>query len=52
MTMWSNTQEPVYLADLFHQLEKIGGYVFKGIDGLFHHHKVQAIYHAVNTFKK
>ena len=28
------------------------GYVFKGIHGLFHHHKVQAIYRAVNTFKK
>ena len=26
--------------------------MFKGIHGLFHHHKVQAIYHAVNTFKK
>ena len=26
--------------------------MFKGIHGLFHHHKVQAIYRAVNTFKK
>ena len=26
--------------------------MFKGIHGLFHHHKVQAIYCAVNTFKK
>ena len=33
-------------------MKKIGGYVFKGIHGLFHHHKVQEIYHAVNTHKK
>ena len=33
-------------------VKKIGGYIFKGIHGLFHHHKVQAIYRAVNTFKK
>ena len=33
-------------------MKKIGGYVFKFIHGLFHHHKVQAIHHAVNTFKK
>ena len=33
-------------------MRKIVGYVFKGIHGLFHHHKVQAIYLAVNTFKK
>ena len=33
-------------------MKKIGGYVFKGIHRLFHHHKVQAIYRAVNTFKK
>ena len=33
-------------------MKKIGGYVFKGIHGLFHHHKVQAIYRAVNTIKK
>ena len=33
-------------------MKKIGRYVFKGIHGLFHHHKVQAIYHAVNIFKK
>ena len=33
-------------------MKKIGGYVFKGIHGLFHHHKVQVIYCAVNTFKK
>ena len=26
--------------------------IFKGIHGLFHHYKVQAIYRAVNTFKK
>ena len=37
---------------LISSVKKIGGYVFKGIHGLFHHHKVQAIYHAVNTFKK
>ena len=33
-------------------MKKIGGYIFKGIHGLFHHHKVQAIYCVVNTFKK
>ena len=33
-------------------MKKRGGYVFKGIHVLFHHHKVQAIYRAVNTFKK
>ena len=33
-------------------MKKIGGYVFKGIHGLFHHHKVQTIYCGVNTFKK
>ena len=33
-------------------VKKIGGAIFKGIHGLFHHHKVQAIYRAVNTFKK
>ena len=37
---------------LISSVKKIGGYVFKGIHGLFHHHKVQAIYCAVNTFKK
>ena len=37
---------------LISSVKKIGGYVFKGIHGLFHHHKVQAIYHAINTFKK
>ena len=37
---------------LISSVKKIGGYVFKGIHGLFHHHKVQAIYRAVNTFKK
>ena len=37
---------------LISSVKKIGGYVFKSIHGLFHHHKVQAIYHAVNTFKK
>ena len=33
-------------------MKKIGGVILKGIHGLFHHHKVQAIYRAVNTFKK
>ena len=33
-------------------MKKIGGYVFNGIHGLFYHHKVQAIYRAVKTFKK
>ena len=37
---------------LISSVKKIGGYVFKGIPGLFHHHKVQVIYHVVNTFKK
>ena len=37
---------------LISSVKKIGGYMFKGIHGLFHHHKVQAIYHVVNTFKK
>ena len=37
---------------LISSVKKIGGYVFKGIHRLFHHHKVQAIYCAVNTFKK
>ena len=37
---------------LIPSVKKLGGYIFKGIHGLFHHHKVQAIYHAVNTFKK
>ena len=37
---------------LISSVKKIGGYIFKAIHGLFHHHKVQAIYHAVNTFKK
>ena len=37
---------------LISSVKKIGGYVFKGIHGLFHHHKVQVIYRAVNTFKK
>ena len=37
---------------LISSVKKIGGYVFKGIHRLFHHHKVQAIYRAVNTFKK
>ena len=43
-------------ASVFGQLvstmRKIGGYVFKGIHGLFHHHRAQTIYHAMNTFKK
>ena len=37
---------------LISSVKKIGGYVFKGIHGLFHHHRIQAIYRAVNTFKK
>ena len=37
---------------LISSVKKIGGYIFKGVHGLFHHHKVQAIYRAVNTFKK
>ena len=37
---------------LISSVKKIGGSIFKGIHGLFHHHKVQAIYRAVNTFKK
>ena len=37
---------------LISSVKKIGGYIFKGIHGLFHHHKVQAIYCTVNTFKK
>ena len=37
---------------LISSVKKIGGYTFKGIHCLFHHHKVQAIYRAVNTFKK
>ena len=37
---------------LISSVKKIGGAIFKGIHGLFHHHKVQAIYRAVNTFKK
>ena len=37
---------------LISSVKKIGGYLFKGIHRLFHHHKVQVIYHAVNTFKK
>ena len=37
---------------LISSVKKIRGYVFKGIHGLFHHHKVQAIYCAVNTFKR
>ena len=35
---------------LISSVKKIGGYVFKGIHGLFHHHKVQAIYRAVKHF--
>ena len=37
---------------LISSVKKIGGAIFKGIHGLFHHRKVQAIYRAVNTFKK
>ena len=46
------TQGASIFGRLISSVKKIGGYVFKGIHGLFHHHKVQAIYHAVNTFKK
>ena len=34
---------------LISSVKKIGGSIFKGIHGLFHHHKVQAIYRAMNT---
>ena len=37
---------------LISSVKKIGSAIFKGIHGLFHHRKVQAIYRAVNTFKK
>ena len=37
---------------LISSVKKIGSAIFKGICGLFHHHKVQAIYRVVNTFKK
>ena len=37
---------------LISSVKKIGGAIFKGIHSLFHHCKVQAIYRAVNTFKK
>ena len=46
------TQGASIFGRLISSVKKIGGYVFKGIHGLFHHHKVQAIYRAVNTFKK
>ena len=37
---------------LISSVKKIEGYMFKGIHRLFHHHKVQAIIRAVNTFNK
>ena len=37
---------------LISSVKKTGSAIFKGIHGFFHHHKVQAIYRAVNTFKK
>ena len=46
------TQGASIFCRLISSVKKIGGYVFKGIHGLFHHHKVQVIYHVVNTFKK
>ena len=46
------TQGASIFGRLISSVKKLGGYIFKGIHGLFHHHKVQAIYHAVNTFKK
>ena len=33
-------------------LRKVGGYIFKGLNGLFHHHKNVAISCAVEVFKK
>ena len=33
-------------------LRKVGGYIFKGLNGLFHHHKNVAISRAVEVFKK
>lgn len=33
-------------------VRKIGGFIFKGLHGLFHHHKVTALHRAVNTFKQ
>ena len=46
------TQGASIFGRLISLVMKIGGYVFKGIYGQFYHHKVQAIYHTVNTFKK
>ena len=46
------TQGASIFGRLISSVKKIGGYMFKGIHRLFHHHKVQAIYCAVNTFKK
>ena len=43
------TQGASIFGRLISFMKEIGGYVFKGIHGLFHHHKVQAIYCAVNT---
>ena len=37
---------------LISTVKKIGWYVFICIHGLFHHYKTQAIYQAVDTFKK
>ena len=44
--------EALVFLPLISSVKKIGSAIFKGIHGLFHHHKVQAIYRAVNTFKK
>ena len=33
-------------------LRKVGGYIFKGLNGLFHHHKNVAISRAVEVFKR
>ena len=44
------TQGASIFGRLISSVKKRGGYVFKGIHGLFHHHKVQAIYHASKYF--
>ena len=46
------TQGASIFGRLISTVKKIGGYVCKGIHVLFHHHKAQAIYRTVNTFKK
>ena len=50
--LYGVTQGASIFGRLISSLKKIGGYLFKGIHGLFHHHKVQAVYRVVNTFKK